>query len=160
LCIIPIDSIDHVYCHMFCNMFFLVLRIHKLYSVQSRCTQRIINWQSIVSNGIFISRLSLIYISTLVIYFDVYYCWIQTSFFFHFKAANLDVEISQHMFERLKPFVNHLKERNTYCCICHFQMEEMRQSLNNMRVPTLVVHLDYECICQAICRQLATKGAP
>jgi hypothetical protein len=32
----------------------------------------------------------------------------------------------------------------------------MRQSLNNMRV---VVHLDHECICQVVCKQLATKGA-
>ncbi len=57
-------------------------------------------------------------------------------------------------------FVKCLKERNTCCYIYHSQMEKMWQSLNNMKVVTLVVHLDCECTYQVVYRQPAIEWAP
>ncbi len=65
------------------------------------------------------------------------------NFFFFLKAKHPNLEISQCMFERLKPFyIRHLKERIQHLLlyVYHSHMERICQSLNKMKASTSIFH--------------------
>jgi hypothetical protein len=73
----------------------------------------------------------------------------QTSFFLRFKEAHLECNVRHRAFERLKPWwVRKLKERNTYCCIYHVEMDMMKVGLSNLRDKVKSMHAG--CTCEYI----------
>ncbi len=57
------------------------------------------------------------------------------------------------MFESLKPFfVKMLKDMNTWCCIYHMELNELRLALNLMRTSnTIHGNTNCDCACDVVC---------
>jgi hypothetical protein len=61
--------------------------------------------------------------------------------------------MSQRVFESLKPFFfKTLKDMNTYFCIHHTKLNELKLALNLMRI-NKIVHGDTncDCACDVVC---------
>jgi hypothetical protein len=57
------------------------------------------------------------------------------------------INVDQRVFESLEPFfVKTLKDMNTWCCIYHMELNELRLALNLMRTNN-IIHGNTNCDC-------------